>query len=156
MATGTLEQQDIPANSFDAVTAWDVIEHLPNPELTLRHITTLLKPGGVLAINTPHGGSMLTRLLKTHWHLVVPPEHVHFFNPHNLERLLSPMGLNVLMHKKIGKKFTLPYILQMLGSWWKIPALMRLSECAQASPLKHIAVPINLRDNFFLIAQKKL
>ncbi|MEK7615702.1 MAG: class I SAM-dependent methyltransferase [Patescibacteria group bacterium] len=155
VATGIVEEQNIPANSLDVVTAWDVIEHVPNPNATLQYIQKILKPGGVLAINTPHGGSALSRILKTHWHLVVPPEHLYFFSPYTMKKILPSLGFEVMMHKKIGKKFTLPYILQMLGNWWKSPAIVKLADRTQASQLNKIAIPINLYDNFFLIARKK-
>lgn len=41
------------ANHFDAVTLWDVIEHVNYPQLTLRSAANVLKPGGLLLIDTP-------------------------------------------------------------------------------------------------------
>ncbi|HNK62437.1 MAG TPA: class I SAM-dependent methyltransferase [Anaerolineales bacterium] len=39
--------------SFDAVTLWDVIEHVNYPLATLQTAAKMLKPGGVLLIDTP-------------------------------------------------------------------------------------------------------
>jgi len=41
------------ANHFDAVTLWDVIEHVNYPYQTLRCAVNVLKEGGVLLIDTP-------------------------------------------------------------------------------------------------------
>ncbi len=41
------------ANHVDAVTLWDVIEHVNYPQLTLRSAANVLKPGGLLLIDTP-------------------------------------------------------------------------------------------------------
>ena len=41
------------ANHFDAVTLWDVIEHVNYPFQTLRSAVHVLKPGGLLLIDTP-------------------------------------------------------------------------------------------------------
>jgi 2-polyprenyl-6-hydroxyphenyl methylase/3-demethylubiquinone-9 3-methyltransferase len=41
------------ANSFDAVTLWDVIEHVNYPVRTLQCAVNVLKPGGLLLIDTP-------------------------------------------------------------------------------------------------------
>ena len=41
------------ANHFDAVTLWDVIEHVNYPVQTLQAAARVLKPGGVLLIDTP-------------------------------------------------------------------------------------------------------
>ncbi len=38
---------------FDAVTLWDVIEHVNYPQQTLRSAANVLKPGGLLLIDTP-------------------------------------------------------------------------------------------------------
>lgn len=39
--------------SFDAVTLWDVIEHVNYPKETIQASARLLKPGGVLLLDTP-------------------------------------------------------------------------------------------------------
>ena len=41
------------ANQFDAVTLWDVIEHVNYPLQTLQSAANVLKPGGLLLIDTP-------------------------------------------------------------------------------------------------------
>jgi 2-polyprenyl-6-hydroxyphenyl methylase/3-demethylubiquinone-9 3-methyltransferase len=40
-------------NYFDAVTLWDVIEHVNYPVQTLQCAANVLKPGGLLLIDTP-------------------------------------------------------------------------------------------------------
>src|SRR3989344_4132318 len=92
VTTGTIENPALAENFFDVLTMWDVIEHVPDPKATLARAAKLLKPGGLLAINTPHGGSLMARLLKTHCHQWVPPEHLYFFSPKNFARLLEPLG----------------------------------------------------------------
>lgn len=54
--TGTLDTISFPKNSFDAVTLFDVLEHLPaNTEVeTLKKIHSLLKPNSYLIITTPN------------------------------------------------------------------------------------------------------
>ena len=51
---GMVESGNLEKNAFDTITLWDVIEHLPNPEPLLKHLYDLLKPGGVLYIQTPN------------------------------------------------------------------------------------------------------
>ncbi len=41
------------ADFFDAVTLWDVIEHVNYPQQTLQSAVNVLKPGGLLLIDTP-------------------------------------------------------------------------------------------------------
>ena len=60
-----LEETTSGAPSFDAITLWDVIEHVPDPLDTMRRVASLLKPGGVVMILTPNLGSPLrARLLQ--------------------------------------------------------------------------------------------
>lgn len=49
------------ANRFDAVTLWDVIEHVNYPGQTLRCAANVLKPGGLLLIDTPCRDSLYHR-----------------------------------------------------------------------------------------------
>ncbi|MEZ4580535.1 MAG: class I SAM-dependent methyltransferase [Caldilineaceae bacterium] len=44
---GTLEDAHLAPAQFDAVTMWDVLEHVYDPAQTLREIHRLLKPGGI-------------------------------------------------------------------------------------------------------------
>lgn len=50
---GMLEQQAIAEGSLDAIVMLDVMEHLPHPQTTLQRCLDLLKPGGVMFIQTP-------------------------------------------------------------------------------------------------------
>jgi len=49
----TLDQLRLPSSSIQAVGIFDVVEHLPNPELVMREIYRILKPGGLLLTSVP-------------------------------------------------------------------------------------------------------
>src|SRR5687767_379701 len=53
MLLGPVEQQPIEPASLDAVAMMDVLEHLPDPVATMRYVASLLKPDGVLIVQTP-------------------------------------------------------------------------------------------------------
>jgi SAM-dependent methyltransferase len=53
MLLGPIEEQALPERSFDAIVLNDVLEHLPDPVGTLRRCAGLLKPDGVLLVQTP-------------------------------------------------------------------------------------------------------
>lgn len=153
--TGVLEDYEVAPNFFDAITAWDVIEHLHCPRNTMRKINQVLKPGGLLAINTPDSGSALAQLLGIRWHLVIPPEHLNLFHRKSLRHLLEENGFEVLMEDKIGKTFTVQYVFQTLSNWQKLGIWGWAANHLQRRSIGKWGIPINLRDNMFVIARKR-
>ena len=82
---------DTPA-PLDAVCAWDVIEHLPHPDLFLEKAADDLKPGGVLALTTGDIGSITARIRGPRWRLIHPPTHIHYFTRKSIATLLDHLG----------------------------------------------------------------
>ena len=54
IAHGELEECDLPRNSFDTVTLFHVLEHVPDPKKTIALCRDLLKPGGTLLVCVPN------------------------------------------------------------------------------------------------------
>jgi len=154
VATGTLETISDVSERYDVVTMLDVIEHVADPRVELSRVHTLLKPNGLLVINTPDVGSLYARLLGRGWHLLVPPEHLYYFNRSTMRTVLEESGYRVLVVKTIGKKFTLPYIFKTLYMWQRLGVWKWLLHISQHTWLRSIALPVNLFDNMFVIAEK--
>lgn len=153
--TGTLENLNIPDEYFNVITFWDVIEHFSDPKSQLLLARKILKKGGLIAVNTPDAGSFAAKMLGKHWHLLVPPEHLLIFNQKNLSALLQRQGFEVLFTAKMGKKFTVQYIFQILANWRRDSVLFKkLAKFFVGNFLGKIFFPVNLRDNFFIIARK--
>ena len=55
---GTLEDSSLPRGNFDAITLWDVIEHIRRPIENLKAANRLLQIGGILAMKTPNESSL--------------------------------------------------------------------------------------------------
>jgi len=157
--TGVLPDCGFAPGSFDAVTLWDVLEHVPDPEKTVQDVVQLLKPGGIFAFNTPNVDSAWARTMGMHWHLIVPPEHIHLFGRKSAVELLTKCAFLPLEVTTIGKTFTIQYVLKTLGQWLKLPLFTRSAEWMRGtrlgSLLGNLAVPINLRDNMFVMARLK-
>ena len=64
---GYLSNLDLPSHSFDAVTMWDVLEHVPDPHDLLQQIKLILKPDGILLIRVPVLDSLDARLFRAYW-----------------------------------------------------------------------------------------
>jgi len=152
---GTVHHSDLQPGSFDVVTLWDVLEHLPDPIRDILMIHALLKPGGIIAINTPDSGSWWARFWGSHWHMIVPPEHLNLFSVSALSIILENSGFKIEKVAKIGKSFSVPYILSVLHGWTGKRFLATMSAWSSRMWLRRVAFPINLRDNMFFIARKQ-
>lgn len=93
--TGTLKQAQLPAAQFDLITLWDVIEHVPDPDVVLAEAARLLKPDGRLVLTTGDIGSRYARRQGGQWHLLAPPWHLYYFSRETLARLGAAAGLQV-------------------------------------------------------------
>ena len=151
---GTIKDYSPASGPLDAVTYLDVFEHLPQPQAELDLVKKILKPGGLLLINTPDSSSLFAKILGKNWYSILPPEHIILYNPKNLAAFLEKNGFTVLLTKKIGKKFSLPYVFQILYNWLGWKTLLNLSKIFSGKFFDSLSLPLNLRDNFFIIAQK--
>ncbi|MCC6532415.1 MAG: class I SAM-dependent methyltransferase [Burkholderiales bacterium] len=96
--TGTLEQAAFPAASFDAVTLFEVIEHLPRPLPLLRECHRILRPGGMLLIGTGNTASWTVRCLGARWdyfHIERHGGHVSFFSIASMHLAAQRTGFEV-------------------------------------------------------------
>jgi SAM-dependent methyltransferase len=62
---GWAEDLALPEESFDLITLWHVLEHVPSPSKTLTLCHELLRPGGFLAIAVPNDDDARTWLVRT-------------------------------------------------------------------------------------------
>ena len=89
---GTLEQQHLPAASFDAITLNHVIEHVPDPAATLRECARLLRPGGRIVLFTPNAASLGHAWFKSSWRGLEPPRHLQVLSFPAIRSLLGQAG----------------------------------------------------------------
>lgn len=95
--TGPIEDQSISPASLDAVVMMDVMEHLPQPAETLRRCLDLLKPDGVLLVQTPGYPEHKTLAeLQSTGHkfpqMLDPKEHLFLFSPTSATKLFRQLN----------------------------------------------------------------
>lgn len=96
------DTQTFAPNSFDAVFAWMVIEHLHDPIATLRVVRELLKPDGMLSLSVPNFGCWEQRAFGRFWYALQLPTHLQHFTVASLRRLLEISGFELveLIHQR--------------------------------------------------------
>jgi SAM-dependent methyltransferase len=93
MIEATLLDAGFGENQFDAISMFDVLEHLSSPLEYMRETLRVLRPGGVLVIETPNVDGFFTR----YWYreradLVKPRAHICLYGPSSARRLLRLAG----------------------------------------------------------------
>jgi 2-polyprenyl-3-methyl-5-hydroxy-6-metoxy-1,4-benzoquinol methylase len=149
---GTLDSASFRPRSFDLVTLWDVLEHLPDPARALERATGWLRPGGRLVLETQDVASFAARALGRRWHHYKQPEHLHHFSPRTITGLLEGHGLRVL---EIGRTGAGKYV---NGSFLVeraariAPVLSRAF--ATLAPMLRDGIYVNLGDEMIVVAER--
>jgi SAM-dependent methyltransferase len=84
---------------FDALIAADILEHLPDPWLTLRHYAGLLTPGATVVVSLPNVGhwSTYAHLARGTWPRkpegIFDATHLRWFTLRDAEQLLTQAGV---------------------------------------------------------------
>ncbi|HTS17796.1 MAG TPA: glycosyltransferase [Verrucomicrobiae bacterium] len=98
---GPVEDQSLGQNSLDVVVLMDVLEHLPEPLATIRQCVKLLRPDGVLLIQTPEypAGKQYQQLVSEKSRFLEqlkPREHLFLFSQDSIKQFLMQAGLRNL------------------------------------------------------------
>lgn len=104
---GTLRDATLPDESMDAVTMWDLIEHVPSPLQKCLEASRILKPGGALGLATPDADAPdpdpeNRDPAKTAFWQADPGEHLQYFSPATICRLLHETGFHVVSLTSFG------------------------------------------------------
>ena len=94
--SGYLEKLRLPSSSFDCVTAFDVIEHHPDPKGLLQEMRRLVKPGGLIVVGTHDIGNFYARLYGPRWRHLYAIGHLTYFTRDTLTAMMESCDLLVL------------------------------------------------------------
>jgi SAM-dependent methyltransferase len=79
--------------SFDAITMFHVLEHLPQPQQVIHQVAAALRPNGVVVIEVPDAGGGLARLHGRRWDYFIN-HHVNYFDRRSLQQLMTSFGFH--------------------------------------------------------------
>lgn len=88
--------KELGENSFDVVTAFQVIEHCRSPRRMLEHMVRLCSDKGYVILATPLANSFSERnaLGKSAW--FYPPEHIHLLSVKGMTRILGTLNCKLV------------------------------------------------------------
>lgn len=87
-------------DKFDLVVLNHTLEHLENPIKVLEKVKRILAPKGYLVIDLPNFGSPVAKVLRGHWPLLLPQEHLWHFTPKAFQILFKKLNFKILKIKK--------------------------------------------------------
>jgi 2-polyprenyl-3-methyl-5-hydroxy-6-metoxy-1,4-benzoquinol methylase len=148
------EEYNLPAAFYDAICAWDVIEHLRNPVPTFQKLMKSLKPDGYLFISTPNIDAFVARKLGAYWAFMTPPEHLGFFNKKTMS-FFAENHLHATLkdwHTR-GKTVNVGFLLYKLGRVLPIVP-SRMLKLFQTHPLSRLAIYVPTGDIQYVVIQK--
>jgi len=95
-------------NSFDVITLWHVLEHIPNYQEQFLILKNLLKPNGSLIIAVPNYKSYDAKYYQNFWAAYDVPRHLWHFSKNSIYNLAQRNKMKVI--KILPLKFDAYYV----------------------------------------------
>jgi 2-polyprenyl-3-methyl-5-hydroxy-6-metoxy-1,4-benzoquinol methylase len=105
LQVAALEDAGFAPGSFDAISLFDVLEHLLDPAATVRRCLDLLRPDGILYIYVPNYDSASRLLMGADAHFIWPTHHLTYYTPITLRDFLERHGLVLELVQTEGLDF---------------------------------------------------
>lgn len=141
-----LVDANLAESSFDVITLWDALEHMPNPAKVLQTCHDLLKPGGVLVLKCPDPAGREAAMFQESWIGYEAPQHLFAFPKPVLLKKLRGIGFNPVSTCYTGSDYAAFFV--SLGHWLNRRGRFSLSKFiirATHKPLGRIAAGILVR-----------
>ncbi len=87
--------EKLESNSFDVITMWHVLEHVPDVEHQVAELKRLLKPSGTIIIAVPNFKSYDANYYKEFWAAYDVPRHLWHFSKTAIEKLFDKQNMNL-------------------------------------------------------------
>lgn len=149
---GTLDSEMLNGRRFDAITMWDVIEHVDDPAAEVAKARDLLYPGGLMAIHTMDIDSLTAKVMGRRWPWLMDM-HIHYFSQATMKRLLQDHGLEVLWSGAQGRYLSLGYLASRVAGISR-PLGSVVEGLVQGAGLADRSVPVNFGDLFTVYARR--
>lgn len=149
---GTLDDFKGKNEAYDVITLWDVLEHVPNPMNTLEKCNSLLKKEGLLIVNYPDIGSIISKIMRSKWVFLLSV-HLYYFDRKTIREYLKKTKFDVLEIKPHFQKLELGYLAQRISPYNKTISKI-VTKAVGTAGLSKVQIPYWLGQTL-VIAKKK-
>lgn len=114
---GDILDAPFPPGSFDAITGFNVLEHVYEPGEVLARVAEWLKPGGIFYTMMPNIDSAGARIFRSYWYALELPRHLFHFSPSTLSMLGRSAGLQevfITAHRELYFESSVRYLVDDL------------------------------------------
>ena len=145
--------KNISLQKYNIFCMFDVIEHLNNPDKTIKRIATETNDETYIYITTGDIESLNARVKGKNWRLIHPPSHIHYFSKKTIKLLLEKNGFKIISIKYCGYNRNLLSILskiKIIKNYFsfiiKLIVFLKLSD---------LNLYLNLYDIMLVVAKKE-
>lgn len=155
---GSIHDCTDPDGTYDILTMFDVIEHVPDPLSDMAAALRLLRPGGWFVLSTPNIDGLFPRMsyrfakALNYWPHPEPPYHLYQFSVKTLSAMLGKAGFTPgqVRHHAIALDYT-------FGKWSTLRRMpKRLAYAALFAPVAVLGPLVGQGDWFYIAARKPL
>ena len=140
-----------PADTFDLICLFQVLDHIPEPVAILEECRRVLKPGGrILCLN--HNVEALSAKILGERSPIIDVEHTYLYSPRTMRKLFERAGLQTHEVGRVFNTYPLRYLFRLVP----MPTVIKkfLLRFLDLTGLGRISMSVPL-GNLFAVAEKR-
>jgi len=148
MVFGTEQLSSFEKHSFDVISLWHVLEHLPNLQEQIAILKSLLKVNGTLLIAVPNHESYDARYYENFWAAYDVPRHLWHFNQTSISKLFEsnnmqvvkthPMKFDAYYVSLLSEKYKSGFMNPIKGFWTGLRSNLKAKQSTEYSSLIYV------------------
>ena len=123
--TGNIETFSSEEN-FDLVSMIQVIGHVYDLDIALQSVNLLLKPQGLVLVESWNMNSAIARVMGKRWHEYSPPSVAHWYSDETLTQFFNYYGFKLVSKGYPVKKISMEHAFSFLEGKTSSPMLKKL------------------------------
>ncbi len=148
--------QNLPEQSFEVITSYQVFEHLTQPVASLKAWSRALRSSGLMVIQTPHAGSLGAKFNGSNWIHHKKKEHFVIYSKKALEMLYRLNGFKIIHEYFGGPPFFITGMESKLG-FQKPPSVTSIYRFRWMTNFaRNLVYQLGVGDNIEIFGKKSL